>query len=348
MSIIEEAKSMLDLRTMVSLPKQRDCGKYLIACCPFHEDSHPSLIVYKDGWRCLSSNCSRPKGSALDWIAYVMGITNPTGSDIYDIAVEIAACKTMSFTSSGRSHEISHELLRKSRKPKRKKRLPVLDPDIAIKYFKLHDKKSRQYLHDRGFSGKAINFFKFGLAGDAISIPVWEGLPGKSKLLSMRFRNLHDEPRYYGQRGYNKAELFNKFVIDILLRLKDESLIKVSETLYVFFGEFDAALALSQFGIPAVSPTNGCNTIKSEWFDGLDDIIFIPDHGEEQQARVAAAKIGVRAKVGKLPYTKAIGKDFTEQWLSIVGEAGAYMLMVNYFKTSEVFYKALDHLLEDF
>lgn len=34
-----------------------DKGRYIVGLCPFHEDSSPSLLIYKDGWwRCLGCN----------------------------------------------------------------------------------------------------------------------------------------------------------------------------------------------------------------------------------------------------------------------------------------------------
>lgn len=40
-----------------ALPNAREYSNYMLAVCPFHDDSSPSLMVFKDGyWRCLGCN----------------------------------------------------------------------------------------------------------------------------------------------------------------------------------------------------------------------------------------------------------------------------------------------------
>src|SRR5512138_1043134 len=44
-----------DFKTV--LPNAHEYGTYMLDLCPFHDDSSPSLMIFKDGWwRCLGCN----------------------------------------------------------------------------------------------------------------------------------------------------------------------------------------------------------------------------------------------------------------------------------------------------
>lgn len=302
--VIQKAKSVLDMRTLVSLDKQRTVRNYVTGSCPFHEDNNPSFIVYKDGWHCYSAKCPRPQGSVLDWIAHLRGNDNPTGKDIYELAKE--------FGGSGSKRSIIVLPGTHHSKPVKKIRQ---NPDFSYRSPVQHHLK---YLIDRGFSEEFVEFYKLGSKNNSVAIPIWSGLPRVSKLKGVRFRNLNNYgPRYYGIEGYNEPMLVNSWVIKWLQQ--DQKRYSRYLPLHVFYGEFDALLAC-QLGIPAVSPTNGCKSFDPMWVRNLDmPIVFYPDLGEESAAIADAQAIGFRASVKPFAYFE--GKDFTEIYLSATKKA---------------------------
>lgn len=57
----------------------QDKGKYIIGLCPFHDDSSPSLLIYRDGWwRCLGCNKS---GRWITLWNRTKGIKSPVQSE---------------------------------------------------------------------------------------------------------------------------------------------------------------------------------------------------------------------------------------------------------------------------
>ena len=53
----------------------RKTGKDLVGCCPFHDDSSPSLVVTpgKNLWHCLGA--CQMGGSVIDWVMRVEGVS---------------------------------------------------------------------------------------------------------------------------------------------------------------------------------------------------------------------------------------------------------------------------------
>jgi len=112
-----------------------------------------------------------------------------------------------------------------------------------------------------------------------------------------------DGQKYIGLTGYNEAHLYNTW------RLKG------AKEAWIFFGEFDAALA-AQLGLPAVSPTNGMQAWDEEWTEKylrhMEKIYVVPDRGEEKRGWQLAKQIHAQAKVIEFP--NFLGKDFTD-WI---------------------------------
>lgn len=311
-NLFERVKSRLDLRQIVRLEGQNSHGDYISGICPFHPDNEPSLLVYKDGWRCMAESCPHPYGSVLDWIARMeRGITNPTGGDIRDVALELDGDKFA--VNALHIHEPEK---RKRRLGKRRYRLPKkesLGSMVRDLHANLKPRAWDYLIKERGFTEEFIGFYMFGWTGTAVSIPVWEGVPGASDVLTIRYRNVAGTgPRYFGTMGINMPMLFNAFVVDWLRYLTPWN-----GPLYVMFGETDAALA-TQEAIPTVSPTNGCRAFDPAWVAGLGRVVtFVPDKGEEDAAYKAARDVGLMGEVQHLrdDIPGLHGKDFTEMYM---------------------------------
>ncbi len=74
---LERLKAETSLERLVSAAgvELKKAGSDLVGCCPFHEDSTPSLVVSpgKNLWHCLGA--CRAGGSVIDWVMRVEGVS---------------------------------------------------------------------------------------------------------------------------------------------------------------------------------------------------------------------------------------------------------------------------------
>ncbi|WP_092474552.1 CHC2 zinc finger domain-containing protein [Desulfotruncus arcticus] len=62
-------------------------GSRWMACCPFHEDSYPSFVVYRDGWKCFGCGAY---GDVTDFLAGILDVSPLQAARM--IARDCAAC----------------------------------------------------------------------------------------------------------------------------------------------------------------------------------------------------------------------------------------------------------------
>lgn len=270
-------------------------GKYILCHCPFHDDKTPSLLVFDNGFKCLSSSCGR-NGDILNWYAYKMGLKSVPKSKefisfVKQVKDQISTVGTSVVTSEQEVNlDLSQEDLFKMASVYHSW---LLDNTVRHKWFK-----------NRGFTAKTIEFYRFGWEGQRYVVPIWDGIPGKSHVTTLRFRGseIWAGERYTGIKNYNDPVLFNQWVIK-----------RNPPTLLVVYGELDAALG-TQFRLPTVSGTNGNQSFRSDWINGFKgDVIFVPDKGEEEQASKDAKRLGSRGWVGHIPLET--GKDLTDYFV---------------------------------
>lgn len=97
-------------------------GKDLVGCCPFHDDSAPSLVVTpgKNLWNCLGA-CRRG-GGPIDWVMAAQGVS-------FRLAVELLVAESPSLSVLAQSSPLSHGPGPVAKSVTRK--LPLLaDPDV--------------------------------------------------------------------------------------------------------------------------------------------------------------------------------------------------------------------------
>lgn len=300
--VFQRAKEAVDLRRIVRLEGQKSSGRYVVGICPFHDDNSPSLMVFRDGWRCLAASCPHSNGSVIDWILLSRDMPL-TGGNAYKIAKELLSedndlVKLSKFSNELFEDKVAPKILQSSN--------PAHNYARNLEF----DEDGQEYFRGRGLSDWMVKSLWLGWVSTIAVIPVWECFPGRSRLLTLRFRDtLKNGHGYYGIKDHNAPLLFNSWVIERAVHLQ-------TSEIYVFYGEFDSALAV-QCGIFAVSPTNGCRAFNPDWVDDFDgEIIFVPDRtpGEDDAAYKDAQRVGLRGSIEELPDIP--GKDFTEQFLS--------------------------------
>ncbi|MBF7084617.1 hypothetical protein IT084_16890 [Desulfallas sp. Bu1-1] len=62
---------MLAVIRKYGLLEVKKCGSRWMACCPFHEDNFPSLVVYRDGWKCFGCGAH---GDITDFVARILNV----------------------------------------------------------------------------------------------------------------------------------------------------------------------------------------------------------------------------------------------------------------------------------
>jgi len=250
-------------------------GSVYKALCPFHKDSATkSFTVYEDDAYCFGC------GIWLSPVTFLMKYLNITWRQAKEKLGDLPVVVLPKF------------------------RKPVVDPSIipidTIKTWHSMLKEHRDYFHSRLFTDETIDRELWGWSGDRYVLPVWGGPPG-DRCISVRMRagKKDMEPKYLGLKNFSPKVLYNVWNVEKYYQTWPEGLPK---TVYLFFGEFDAALA-TQDGLPAVSPTNGQNAWLDQWDTFFEpyQIIIVPDKKEEMRGYQVASRFPGRASVVQWP-----------------------------------------------
>jgi len=237
MTDYRELIDRLDLRALAAPGKRISGGKPVVIRCPYHDDRHNSLAIYKDHLHCFG--CGKHL-STLDYLAEQENLD--LNSDFRGTVEALAA----------RYGVVGAAPVPRPRQEAPRKSLVPMDAAIAKRY---HDRlgAKRQWYRDRGLRDSIIDGQLLGHDGRAFTIPVWHP---SGALLTIRYRR--DDslgtggPKYWGIEGRNETLLYN------------EGALVGSRYVVVCEGELDT-LILWQEGIPAVSSTNGAGGMVSIW-----------------------------------------------------------------------------------
>ena len=246
------------------MPEAQLMGRgYLLAYCPFHDDSKKSLLVFKDWYRCLGCEANGP---------------------LHRLYAEILS------PGSTRNHGADNF---KGRAP----RIPSDPEGMAEFVYSAHDAilrnaSFRWYLEQRGVAGR-IETCRLGWVEGWVTVPVFDednnlqGVilragPYAEKATGMRFSQVE------GQRS--------------MLYCPEWALLRNSDNVAAVFGIFDA-LTLAELRIPVVTVTGGDRTFTAEHLTNLRKrIIIIPDKKAGEAAAELSAGLGWRGKVKHLQY----------------------------------------------
>ena len=245
-----------------------DHGKYVSALCCFHEDSSPSMMVWKSDppyFKCMScgehGSLSKLLGRLNGWtapqvVSEVGGNSHHIHAFPADIDEQELLCSTAHSLLMGCYDPLANYLIsRKVESCIKSQRLGYHKNWYTIPIYS----REKQFL---GMVGRAS--------------------PSLQKSSGIRF----DTPKNQGT----------------LLYVPDWELVYNSEYLVVVFGMFDA-LTLQSIGIPTCTATAGKESTKADMFDWWRlPIHVIPDKGEEKTGKNLADKLGWRGDLVLLDY----------------------------------------------
>ena len=240
-------------------------GDYLSACCVFHPDNNPSMLVYEDGFKCLACN---ERGS----LQKLLNELNQTGTGFER--------KLGSFTKSKRT-------------PWRKwlsaRAIPELVYD-AHQLLKLNPSQD-YYLRRRGIA-KAIDELRLGWLEGYYFFPI---LSKKKQVISLVIRGGESIEQLAGTRYLIPPDHLP------MLYVPSWQLIEEQEEVRVVYGIIDA-ITLFLLGKAVITGSAG-KSIKPELFDEIrKPIIIIPDRNEDEDGLKLASGLGWRGKVNRISY----------------------------------------------
>ena len=331
---LDELKAAFDLRGIIHLEKERaqtgEGGEfYKVGLCPFHQEKNPSFLVFREYYRCLSTNCGA-WGSVIDWYLHVYpglgwaGVIEKLAEDA-GTAVRTPLPQRHIPKPEEQIYTPPHamplttlrgtEIVRNGREWRYLAEHYHLPEDIIAKERLGYDRQK-----------KAFVIPVWGIDGELLTLR-YRRDDGRHKPITMSGMKTYRSPRYFGIAGRNAPLIYN------IASLKGVQLV------VILFGELKALLAealLRQIVTPdgkvlkikvgAISPTNGASAFIPPFVPLLKDIphkVVIPDVGEEAKARHVAELIGGKVAFLPLP-VRPTNADLTD-W---VGEGGdGYQLL---------------------
>jgi hypothetical protein len=245
------------------LSQVHNYGKYVSAICPFHDDTKPSLMVYKDGmFHCLgcgkTGNLKALERALRGWNPTTVRermAWNPSSlpDDLYDLE-DIA--------------NQAHDMLCRY-------------DDTLGWYLKERKVFSRIYPQHLGYWNGWYTIPIFGWENEFLGM-VTRANRYIQKVTGRRF----NMPRGQGS----------------LLYIPDYSLVRDSDYLVCVYGMFDA-LALTELRVPVCTGTAGKGSLSPTMLDWCRKrIIIVPDKGEDDTARKLAGGLSWRSRVLSLEY----------------------------------------------
>ncbi len=260
------------------MPGAVDKGRYIVAVCPFHVDSSPSLLIFPDGFfHCLAASCSR----SGTW-------------------------KTLMNKMSGQPVQVYKETRIHYSSPGR-----ILEEEFGDRetgayqaYLNLEKFTTFQwYLEMRGLAD-AIPIHEIGYHQGWYIFPVRDH---EYKFQNVIFRAAPhvqfalDGVRYWAD---GKPTMY----------VPDWHLLDKGDYIIMVFGIMDA-LTLNKFRYPVVTPTHG-HTFDPNWLNAYRKPIYvIPDRGEEKAALKLVSGMGWRGKMVRLEYPTGMkdANDFLKE-----------------------------------
>lgn len=237
-------------------------GTYLAVRCPFHGDSHPSMMVYEDWYRCKACDANGPTKKLYNHIK---------GGVSYSYGHEEEQYYPNPFGGWLRRESLNATLHRAWTNAN-------LNPGLL------------GYLTKRGISGADRRKLGIGVLAEYFTFPVFNQ---NNKICGAFVRSNGTIPssRYFVPKDQDPN----------LLYVPSWKRIQESRVIFLTFGPIDA-ISLHLLGFASISTLSGKTIDTSALDDIRKRIIFIPDYGEDKEAMRLAARLGWRGGVCHFPY----------------------------------------------
>lgn len=237
---------------------------YIAARCMFHGDSHASLMIYEDFYRCLACGVFGNTKSLLRKLGGIRAIYHVPPKDDETIQV-----------FNPFFNWLKQDTLENIMKAAWNQFNKFPQTGTYITNIRKIDEKTRR---DLGI-GVKDGFYTF---------PIWHG----QKLVGAFVRSpVGASIRYFVPKGQDPN----------LLYMPTQNLMAKQRTLFVTFGGIDA-ISVGMLGFACVSTTGGKHIDYTAFDDIRKRIIFLPDKDEEDNARMIVGRLGWRGSVHLLNY----------------------------------------------
>jgi hypothetical protein len=236
--------------------------RYIVALCPFHNDTRPSFFIYPDRYYCRSCN--------------VNGLTKSLLYDLKKKQQLFIPRKQKVFRSPWSEWE---------------SRYNDLENILILAHKNLIDKNKTAYLYKRGIELDTIKTLQLGWLDDWITFPIWNA---KGEIIGATARvgeTNKSSAKYCNYPGMNPNILY----------VPDWEMIECHTTIYLVFGILDT-VSLYQLGYSSLSTTTGKRVDPSAFDEFRKKIVIIPDENEEKDAIWLSSKLGWRGSVMKMIY----------------------------------------------
>lgn len=251
-------------------------GTYLSICCPYHGDSHPSMMVYEDWFRCAACGVNGPTPRLLTKIK--------SGGVNFSYGHEDDLHISNPFRSWLKTESLSSLLYR------------------SWMNANLNPGQTTYLSKQRGFSDRIRRKLGIGVLGNFFTFPV----TNQNKEVAGAFvRSDNTLPsRYFVPKDQDPN----------LVYVPSWKLLVESSVVFLTFGPLDA-ISLMTLGFASMSTLSGKTLNVTALDDIRKRIVFIPDYGEDREAYKLASKLGWRGEVCLFPYPDGT-KDINEVYRS--------------------------------
>jgi len=254
MSILDDLQELLEAKSY---------GKYLAAKCIFHNDSHASLMVYEDYYRCL----------ACDKHGSTQSLLKQLNSGNIRLLSYSSDDDNNGYVPNPFTRWLRHRTLNQALKSA----WETLNQFPALGRYITEERQINEATRRKLGIGYIDDFYTFPIIGDS------------RKIVGAFARSRSGKSRYFIPKGQDPNLVYapsNK---------------TNNGKLFLTFGGIDA-ISLYQLGYASCSTTTG-KRISPEALDHIrSKIIIIPDYNEEQEAYKLASKLGWRGAVFEFPY----------------------------------------------
>jgi DNA primase len=251
--------------TLLERMEGRKYNDYFSAFCPFDTHKSPALLVYEDGFVCLS--CGK-KGSLKYLNTFTGSHFIPQRNDTVSRILPLWRNWEQRYGDLEGIVDAAHRTLKKY-------------PKFQT-YFK--ERKIYEYV-DEGTLGYLEGWITFPVIDRSHSV------------CDIVVRSTHSD------MDKGNRYVVHPSLVDVHRQLYCPSWDRIdnSKTVYVVYGIIDA-ISLHLAGLPSVTGVTG-KSLKAEQLLPLGKrFVIVPDDGEEREAHILANKIGWKAKVKQLSY----------------------------------------------